>query len=136
MKRKAQAHWEGSIKEGKGHISLQSRLLTEAKYSVATRFGEEPGTNPEELIAAAHAGCFTMKLSAVLTENGTPPEHIDTQATVGMEDGAIHHIALTTTAKVAGLDAEKFRTLAEDAKTNCPISKLFNAEISLEANLV
>ena len=139
--RKATAHWEGDLKSGQGRLDTpQSGLLAGTRYGFNTRFGAEKGTNPEELIAAAHAGCFTMALSAKLTEAGHPPQSLDTQAEVelGMDGGpTICEIRLKTQARVAGLDAAKFRALADDAKQNCPISKALSAvPISLEAELL
>src|SRR4249919_104509 len=139
--RRATAHWEGDLKSGKGRLSTpQSGLLADTPYGFNSRFGDVKGTNPEELVAAAHAGCFTMALSAKLTEAGHPPAAIDTRAEVDLSlEGApsIAEIRLTTRAKVPGLDAAKFRALADDAKQNCPISKALSAvPISLEAELV
>jgi len=139
--RRATAHWEGDLKTGQGKLDTpQSGLMAGTRYGFNTRFGDEKGTNPEELMAASHAGCFTMALSAKLTEAGHPPAAIDTKAEVELSlDGAptIAEIRLTTRAKVPGLDAAKFRALADDAKQNCPISKALSAvPISLEAELV
>ena len=139
--RHASAHWEGDLKTGQGKLDTpQSGLMVGTRYGFNTRFGGEKGTNPEELIAASHAGCFTMALSAKLTEAGHPPEAIDTKAEVELSlDGAptIAEIRLSTRAKVPGLDATKFRALADDAKQNCPISKALSAvPISLEAELL
>lgn len=141
ISRKATAHWEGDLKSGKGTISTpQSGLLDNTRYGFNSRFGDEKGTNPEELIAAAHAGCFTMALSAKLTEAGHPPESLDTQAEVdlSMEGGpTVSAIRLKTKAKVPGIDAAKFRAVADDAKQNCPISKALSAvPITLEAELL
>lgn len=139
--RKANAHWEGDLKSGKGSLSTpQSGLLDGTRYGFNSRFGEEKGTNPEELIAAAHAGCFTMALSAKLTEAGHPPESLDSTAEVDLSmDGgpAMSAIRLTTRAKVPGIDAAKFRAIADDAKQNCPVSKALSAvPITLEADLI
>lgn len=139
--RKANAHWEGDLKSGKGSLSTpQSGLLDGTGYGFNSRFGEEKGTNPEELIAAAHAGCFTMALSAKLTEAGHPPESLDSTAEVDLSmDGgpAMSAIRLTTRAKVPGIDAAKFRAIADDAKQNCPVSKALSAvPITLEADLI
>jgi osmotically inducible protein OsmC len=139
--RHASAHWEGDLKTGQGKLDTpQSGLMVGTRYGFNSRFGGEKGTNPEELIAASHAGCFTMALSAKLTEAGHPPEAIDTKAEVELSlDGAptIAEIRLSTRAKVPGLDATKFRALADDAKQNCPISKALSAvPISLEAELL
>jgi len=135
MERTGTAHWAGTGKEGKGHVSTQSSVLKEAQYSYLTRFENGIGTNPEELIAAAHSGCFSMKLSFLVTAAGFTPQSIDTKATVTLENGAIPKIHLETVAVVAGLSDEKFQELAADAKVNCPISKLLNTEISLSAEL-
>ena len=139
--RHASAHWEGDLKTGQGKLDTpQSGLLSGTRYGFNTRFGGEKGTNPEELIAAAHAGCFTMALSAKLTEAGHPPESIDSRADVelSMEGGpTISAIRLSTRAKVPGLDATKFRAIADDAKQNCPVSKALSAvPIALDAELV
>ena len=138
--RHASAHWEGDLKSGQGKLDTpQSGLLAATRYGFNSRFGEEKGTNPEELIAAAHAGCFTMALSAKLTEAGHPPESIESRADVelSMEGGpTISAIRLQTRAKVPGLDATKFRAIADDAKQNCPVSKALSAvPISLDAEL-
>lgn len=139
--RKASARWEGDLKTGQGKLDTpQSGLLAGTRYGFNTRFGAEKGTNPEELIAAAHAGCFTMALSAKLTEAGHPPASLDTQAEVELSmDGGptISEIRLKTQARVPGLDETKFRALADDAKQNCPVSKALSAvPISLEAELL
>ena len=141
ISRHATAHWEGDLKSGQGHLSTpQSGLLDDTRYGFSTRFGDVKGTNPEELIAAAHAGCFTMALSAKLTEAGHPPEALDTRADVdlSMEGGpTISAIRLSVTAKVPGIDAAKFRSVADDAKQNCPVSKALSAvPITMEAELV
>ena len=141
ISRKASAHWEGDLKTGKGSLSTpQSGLLDNARYGFNSRFGDEKGTNPEELIAAAHAGCFTMALSAKLTEAGHPPESLDGSAEVdlSMEGGpTLSAIRLKMKAKVPGLDEAKFRAIADDAKQNCPVSKALSAvPITLEAELV
>src|SRR6201982_515134 len=129
MDRYASAVWYGTLKEGKGTISTQSGTLKETQYSFAARFAEGIGTNPEELIAAAHAGCFTMALSAQLTTANLPPESIDTKATVTFEKidagPTITKILLATTAKVPGADKAAFDKAAQEAKNNCPISRLF-----------
>ena len=141
MDRSASAVWHGSLKEGKGVISTQSGTLKEAQYSFGTRFAEGVGTNPEELIAAAHAGCFTMALSAQLTEGGLVPDSIETTAVVTLdlhgEGPSITKIHLTTKAKVPGADKAKFDELANKAKVGCPVSKVLKAtEITLDATLV
>ena len=141
MDRSASAVWHGGLKDGKGTISTQSGTLKETQYSFSTRFENGVGTNPEELIAAAHAGCFTMALSAQLTDAKMVPDTLDTTAVVTMEktdDGpTITKIHLTTRAKVPNAEKEKFDELAKKAKEGCPISRLLKAaEISLDAQLV
>ncbi len=135
MKRTATANWKGSGKEGKGTVSTQSGVLKENQYSFGSRFEEGIGTNPEELIGAAHAGCFSMKLSFVLGAAGFTPDNIDTKATVNLENGTIDKIHLEVNAKVPGISGEKFAEAVADAKVNCPVSKLLNAEISVNAVL-
>src|SRR3954464_8925573 len=124
MKRTATAVWNGSGKEGNGKLSTQSNTLNQTQYSYKSRFEEGVGTNPEELIAAAHAGCFSMKLSFVLGAAGFTPEKIETSAAINLEDGKITSSELTLKAKVPGISKEKFDECANDAKENCPISKL------------
>lgn len=136
MKRYATANWQGSGKEGKGTNSTQSGVIKDAQYSYKSRFEEGIGTNPEELVAAAHAGCFSMKLSFVLGEAGFTPDNIDTKCTVTLENGAISNSHLEVKAKVPGIDADKFKKAAEEAKANCPISKSLNTNITLDAQLV
>ncbi|HMW33860.1 MAG TPA: OsmC family protein [bacterium] len=136
IKRSAQAHWAGTGKEGKGDLSTQSTVLNKTQYSFGTRFENGVGTNPEELIGAAHAGCFTMKLSFVLNAMGLTAEALDTKATVSFEDGVVTQVHLELTGKVPGCTAEKFQEAANDAKANCPISKLLNTTITLDAKLV
>lgn len=141
ISRHATAHWEGDLKSGKGQLSTpQSGLMENTRYAFNSRFGDEKGTNPEELIAAAHAGCFTMALSAKLTEAGHPPTRLDTRADVdlSMEGGpSLSQIRLKVTAEVPGIDDARFQTIAEDAKKNCPVSKALSAvPVSLEATLV
>ena len=134
--RSANANWKGSGKEGKGLISTQSSTLNNAQLSFKTRFEEGVGTNPEELIAAAHSGCFTMQLSFLLTDAGFVPDDLDTTAKVTLEDGSITLIQLELNAKVPNISNDEFQTIAQKAKEICPISKLLNTEISLLANLV
>ena len=136
MKRYASANWKGTGKEGKGTNTTQSGVLNNTQYSFNSRFAEGVGTNPEELVAAAHAGCFTMKLSFVLNEAGFTADNIDTKCTINFENGVITESHLEVKATVPGIDAEKFATLAADAKANCPISKLLNTNITMEAALV
>ena len=139
MLRKASAEWNGTIKEGTGTISTESGVLDAAQYSFSTRFEDGIGTNPEELIAAAHAGCFSMALSGQLTAAGFTPEYIKTTAAVRLEklDSGfeITKIHLDVTAKIPGADNDAFQTAAANAKAGCPISKLFNAEITMDAKL-
>ncbi len=141
MDRTASAVWHGTLKEGKGTISTHSGVLKDSQYSFSTRFEDGIGTNPEELIAAAHAGCFTMALSNQLTTANLPPESIETTAsvTLGRTDAGptITKIHLTTVAKVPGADSAAFEKAAQDAKNGCPISRLFknNTEITLDAKL-
>ena len=142
----ATAVWQGTLKEGKGSISVGSGLFTDAQYSFSSRFEEGVGTNPEELIAAAHAGCFTMALSGQLTNAGFKPEKLETKADVTLRqvDGKptimapLVGIALVLTAKVPGIDQAAFDTATANAKAGCPISRLFagNTEITLDAKLV
>lgn len=135
MKRSASANWKGTGKEGKGTVSTETGVLNSTPYSFSSRFENGAGTNPEELIAAAHAGCFTMKLSFVISGAGFTPDNLDTKATTTFENGAITNVHLDVTASVPGLDAAKFAEFAEDAKANCPISKLFNTNITMDAKL-
>ena len=135
MGRNATAIWQGSGKEGKGNLTTQSTVLNKTQYSFKSRFEEGPGTNPEELIAAAHAGCFTMKLSFVLGEAGFTPDEIETNCEITLADGAITKSHLKMSAKIPGIDKEKFEECAENAKNNCPVSKLLNTSISMEATL-
>ena len=135
MKRNATAVWNGTGKEGTGKVSTQSAVLNNVQYSYKSRFEEGTGTNPEELVAAAHAGCYSMKLSFVLNEAGFTPDHIDTRCEVNFDGSSIKQSHLVVTAKVPGISKEKFQECAKNAKENCPISKSLNAEISLEANL-
>ncbi|MBX2945124.1 MAG: OsmC family peroxiredoxin [Cyclobacteriaceae bacterium] len=136
MKRKATAVWQGSGKEGNGHLSTQSTVLNKTQYSFSSRFEEGVGTNPEELIAAAHAGCFTMKLSFVLGEAGFKPTELTTTCTITLENGSVTNSYLLLKANIPGISKEKFDDCAENAKANCPISKLLNTNISLSASLV
>ncbi len=135
MKRKATAIWNGSGKEGKGNVSTQSTVLNQTQYSFSSRFEEGIGTNPEELMAAAHAGCFTMKLSFVLGAAGFTPDSLETTCAISLEDGIINKSELSVIGKVPGISAEKFQECAADAKANCPVSKAFSMEITFEAKL-
>jgi lipoyl-dependent peroxiredoxin len=137
MRRKATAIWNGSGKEGKGNLSTQSTVLSNTQYSYGSRFEEGVGTNPEELMAAAHAGCFSMKLSFVLGAAGFTPDEINTDCVITLENGTITKSELTTRCKVPGIDAAKFAECAEEAKSNCPVSKAYGAfEITMDAQLV
>src|ERR1700683_861065 len=123
MQRKANAVWQGDLKGGKGTISTDSGTLKQTQYSFSTRFENGVGTNPEELMAAAHAGCFTMKLSAVLGGAGFTPDEIETTCGITLDSGSITKSELVVKAKVPGIDAAKFKECADDAKANCPVSK-------------
>jgi len=136
MKRTATANWKGSGKEGSGKLQTQSGVLKDHAYSHSTRFGEGVGTNPEELIAAAHAGCYSMKLSFILNAAGFTPDNIDTKCTITIESGAITDSYLEVSAKVPGIDATKFAECAEEARKTCPVSKVLNANITITASLV
>ena len=133
--RKASANWKGSGLEGTGTISTASGILDNANHTQKSRFKDAPGTNPEELIGAAHAGCYCMKLSFVIGEAGFTPDDISTNATVYFEDGVISRVHLDVTAQVPGMSADAFATAAQDAKENCPISKSLTADVTLDANL-
>lgn len=137
IQKTASAQWKGSVKQGKGSVSTESGALSSQPYGFTTRFEGQAGTNPEELVGAAHAGCFSMALSLMLGEAGMEPEQIDTQATVTLEPDSltITKVHLVTTAKIPGADRDAFDKAAQDAKDNCPISKLFTADITLEATL-
>jgi len=139
MKRTGSAVWTGNVKEGKGHLSTQSGALSNTHYGFNTRFENGPGTNPEELIGAAHAGCFSMAFAGKLGEAGFTPESIKTSAEVTLEkveDGfSITSVHLDLVAKIPNLDQEKFEELANKAKVGCPVSKLLNANITLTAKL-
>lgn len=130
--RTAKAHWKGGGKDGKGSLTTESGVLKESPYAFKTRFEDAVGTNPEELIGAAHAGCFTMQLSFFLVEEGFTAESLDTKARVHFEDGSIPKIELELKGKVSGMDESKFKELANKAKENCPVSKLLNADITLK----
>lgn len=139
MIRKASAEWRGGLKDGKGTVSTDSGVLANAQYSFSTRFEDGKGTNPEELIAAAHAGCFSMALSAQLGAAGITPESVRTSAAVTLEklgDGfSVTASHLDVTARIPGGDRAAFQKAAEQAKAGCPISKLLNAKITMDAKL-
>ena len=139
MQRKASAHWSGGLKDGKGKLTTGSGVLKDTPYSFSTRFESQPGTNPEELIAAAHAGCFTMALSAQLGNAGMTAQTLDTTATVTLEKldagFTITAIHLQVTAKIAGADQAKFADAAKNAKEGCPVSRVLKANITMDAKL-
>jgi osmotically inducible protein OsmC len=139
MKRTATAHWAGGLKDGKGVISTQSGVLKDTQYSFSTRFENGIGTNPEELIAAAHAGCFSMALSAELGKAGMTPDSIDTSATLTMEKTdagfTITAVHLDVKAAIPGADQQKFQSVADGAKKGCPVSRVLNANITMTATL-
>lgn len=135
MKRNATAVWQGSGKEGKGDLTTASTVLKNTPYSFRTRFEEGQGTNPEELIAAAHAGCFTMKLSFNIDGAGFTADKLETMCTITFENGAITSSHLDLKATIPGISEEKFQELVKDAEQNCPISKLLNTAISVNSTL-
>jgi osmotically inducible protein OsmC len=139
MKRKAEAVWKGDLKSGKGTISTDSRVLSDTQYSFSTRFENGIGTNPEELIAAAHAGCFSMALSAQLAEAGLVAQSIRTTATVTLEKKdagfAITAVHLDLSARIPGAERQAFEKAANSAKSGCPVSKVLNAQITMDAKL-
>jgi osmotically inducible protein OsmC len=139
MKRKASAEWKGGLKDGKGTISTDSGVLANTQYSFGTRFEEGKGPNPEELIAAAHAGCFSMALSGQLGNAGITAERINTSATVTLEKTdagfTVTSVHLNVNAKIPGADKQAFETAANNAKTGCPISRLLNTKITMDAKL-
>jgi lipoyl-dependent peroxiredoxin len=135
MKSFATANWKGTGKEGNGTLSSKSKVLENTSYDFRSRFEDGTFTNPEEMVAAAHAGCFSMKLSFVLGAAGFTPDSIDTKCTITLEAGAVTNSHLEVTATVPGIDAAKFAECAAEAKANCPISKLLNTEITMEAAL-
>ena len=139
MQRTASAHWSGGLKDGKGSLTTPSGVLKNTPYSFATRFESQPGTNPEELIGAAHAGCFSMALSAQLGNGGMTAQSIDTTATVTLEKlesgFAVTAVHLEVKVKIPGGDKTKFEQAAKNAKEGCPVSKLLNAKITMDAQL-
>ena len=136
MKRNATAVWNGSLMEGAGKLTTQSTTLENTQYSFKSRFAEGVGTNPEELVAAAHAGCFTMQLTAFISETNAVIDSIETKCAINLVDGTIIGSHLTVNAKINGISNETFQELVTKAEKNCPISKLFNTEISTTATLV
>lgn len=135
MKRNATAVWNGTGKDGKGHLTTQSTVLNKTQYSFGSRFENGVGTNPEELIAAAHAGCFTMKLSFNLSGAGFVPDELETQCFITFEDGKVTQSHLMLKAKVNDITEQAFADLVKDAELNCPISQLLNTSISVEYQL-
>lgn len=139
MKRRGSAQWQGGIRDGRGTVSTESGVLSEAQYSFSTRFEDGKGTNPEELIAAAHAGCFSMALSKQLGDAGMTAESINTTAAVSLEKTdagfSITKVHLDVTARIPGADEAAFQTAAGNAKAGCPVSRLLNAEITMDAKL-
>lgn len=139
MKRRGSAQWQGGIRDGRGTVSTESGVLSEAQYSFSTRFEDGKGTNPEELIAAAHAGCFSMALSKQLGDAGMTAESINTTAAVSLEKTdagfSITKVHLDVTARIPGADDSAFQTAAANAKAGCPVSRLLNAEITMDAKL-
>lgn len=140
MERKASATWWGTLKDGRGELSSESGALASTPYSVPTRFGEEKGSNPEELIGAAHAGCFSMALSGALEDAGLDPKRIDTEASVRLEKGddgySITRVRLSTRVEAPGADPEAFERAANEAKNGCPVSRALDVEVELAATLV
>ncbi len=137
MKRTAQAHWQGTLKEGKGSLSTQSGILSNTNYSFKTRFEEgEKGTNPEELLAAAHAGCFTMAVGSALTQKGLNPASLHTEAIVNMEGLTITGIHLVIKGSVPGISADEFKAVTKDAEKNCIISRALSVPITSEAEFI
>lgn len=135
MQRQATAVWNGTIKDGKGHLTSQSGVLKQTPYTFVSRFENGTGTNPEELMAAAHAGCFTMKLSADLTAKGYKPEELITTSTITLTNGVITTSDLELTAKIDGITDEEFQAIAQSAEKTCPVSNAYKLDISLKATL-
>jgi len=136
MKRTAKAHWTGTLKEGKGTLTTPSGILNNTNYSFKTRFEDEKGTNPEELLAAAHAGCFTMAVGSMLTQKGLNPTALDTEAIVSMEGLTITGVHLSITGSVSGISADEFTAITKDAEKNCIISKALGVPITSEAHFI
>ncbi|MEY8021821.1 OsmC family protein [Muriicola sp. SD30] len=134
--RNAKAQWLGSGKDGKGNLTTDSKVLNNTQYSFHTRFEDGDGTNPEELVGAAHAGCFAMQLSFLIGEAGFTPDELSVEAHVHFEDGSVTAVTLDLEGKVPGIDKDKFAEVAKKAKEVCPISKLLNADIILNAKLI
>ncbi len=137
MKRTAKAHWAGTLKDGKGELTSPSGILNKTNYSFKTRFEEGvTGTNSEELLAASHAGCFTMAVGAILTQKGLNPTALDTEASVSMEGLSITGVHLKITGSVIGINADEFTAITKDAEKNCLISKILSIPISSEAHFI
>ncbi|MBN1597818.1 MAG: OsmC family protein [Bacteroidales bacterium] len=136
MKRTSTAVWKGTAKDGRGYLTTQSTTLDNTKYTWKSRFEGDPETNPEELIAAAHAGCFSMAFSFALNNEGYTADNIETTATVTLDNGTITHSHLIVNAKVPGINQETFEKCAKGAKESCPVSKVLNLDISMDAKLV
>lgn len=136
MKRNATAVWNGTIKEGKGNLTTQSTTLNKTQYSFSSRFEDGVGTNPEELMAAAHAGCFTMKMSYDLSAAGFNPESLETICNITLDNGVITNSELILKAKIANISKEQFQQIATGAKGECPVSKAYNLEIVVRATLL
>jgi len=136
MKRKAKAHWEGTLKEGKGTLTTESGILNNTNYNFKMRFEDEKGTNPEELLGAAHAGCFTMAVGAKLSTMGLNPKSLDTEATVSLENGSITGVHLVITGSVDGISATEFEAIAIDTGKNCIVSRALSIPITTEAKFI
>ncbi len=136
MKRSATSVWKGSGNDGTGHLTTKSKTLNETQYSFSSRFEHGTGTNPEELVAAAHAGCFNMKLSFVLGNAGFEPDELETKCEVTIEDGTVTSSKLFLRAKIKGIDKKTFEESVKDAELNCPISKLLDTSITVEYSLI
>jgi osmotically inducible protein OsmC len=136
MKRRSTAVWNGTIKEGNGHLTTGSTVLNQTQYSFNSRFADGIGTNPEELLAAAHAGCFTMKLSLDLTNAGFTPGKLETISEIVLDNGRITHSHLVLKAAVPGISDAQFQEIARNAEKTCPVGQAFNFEITLQAELV
>ena len=136
MKRSAKAVWKGTVKEGSGVLTTQSTTLNETQYSFKSRFEEGVGTNPEELLAAAHVGCFTMMTSSLLTKAGYTPETLETECKISLDDGKITLSELTLNAKIPEISEDEFQKIAKDAKENCPVSQAFSFEKTMTATLM
>jgi osmotically inducible protein OsmC len=135
MKRKGEAFWTGTGKDGNGHLTTQSKVLNETQYSFSSRFENGIGTNPEELIAAAHAGCFTMKLAFILQAKNYTAESLNTTCQITLDNGSVTQSHLVLDAKVKGISKKEFEESVKDAELNCPISKLLDTEITVEFTL-